>query len=93
MSLGVTRCNEEGPKTSGRRPSQGIFALAIYFSTLKGLENLLEEGGQINNRRHAVITLGVLSPPPSSTTRSRGEEALGGFSLKEGAWPSEAECD
>jgi len=24
---------------------------------------------------------------------SRGEEALGGLSLKDGAWPSEAECD
>jgi len=25
--------------------------------------------------------------------RSRGEKALGGLSMKDGAWPSEAECD
>jgi len=81
----VTRCNEEGPKTSGRRPSQGIFALAIYFSTLKGLENLLEEGGQISNRRHDVITPRGTLPPPSSAMSSRGVEALGGWSLKDGA--------
>ena len=38
---------------------------------------------------------GVVSPlpSPSCTIRSRGEEALGGLSLKDGAWPSVAECD
>jgi len=36
---------------------------------------------------------GVFSPPPSSATSSQGEEALGGLSLKDGAWPSVAECE
>jgi len=74
-------------------PSQEIFILAIYFLDFEGLENLLEERGQINSRGHAMTTSRGALPPLSSTMSSRGEEALGGWSLKDGAWSSEAEWD
>ena len=38
-------------------------------------------------------SLGALSPPPSRTRGPRGEEALGGCSLKEAGRPSVVECE
>jgi len=73
-------------------PSHGVFALALHhFPVLEGLKNLLEKGGKLSSRRRAKIASRGTLPPPSCTTKSRGEEALGGFSLKEGAPPSEVE--
>jgi len=58
---------------------------------LESLENLLEEGGQLGSGRHAKIAPRGTLPLAFVYHQVTRGEALGGFSLKEEARPSEAD--